>query len=115
MTNLAKAQAYYKAISEKNHEVAIKYLHNEILFKSPLMTFEGKEQMQEAIKNFFNLFNKLTVREFFESKDKVMLAYDLECPSPFHHIPTAVLLTFKDDLISGVELFFDARVFEQKK
>jgi hypothetical protein len=42
-----------------------------------------------------------------------MLAYDLDCLAPIGVLRVAALIKFEDDLISRIELFFDARPFEQ--
>lgn len=66
-----------------------------------------------AVKNFMTVFNKLTIRAACGHGDQVMLAYDLDCPAPFGLIRGAVLLTFKEDLIMGYELYYDARPFQK--
>jgi hypothetical protein len=42
-----------------------------------------------------------------------MLTYDAEFGEPIGICRTAVLMTFKDQLIERLELFFDARPFEK--
>ena len=44
--------------------------------------------------------------------DKVMLSYDVDLPEPFGLLRSAVLLTInKDNLITKVEIFYDATAF----
>ncbi len=112
MSNLTKAVEYYKAVGEKNHKEAVKHIHPNIQFVAPLAKLEGKEKMSEAVKGFFNLFNTLTVKEKLSSGNEVMLVYEIECPKPVGTFRTAALLTFKDELIERLELFFDARPLE---
>ena len=45
--------------------------------------------------------------------EPVMLTYDAEFGEPIGTCRTAVLMTFKDQLIERLELFFDARPFEK--
>ncbi len=54
------------------------------------------------------------IRTKFSSDNQVMLAYDLNCVSPIGTIRVAALMTFEDNLILSIELFFDARVFDKK-
>lgn len=112
MSNLTKAVEYYKAVGDKNHKEALKHIHPNIQFVAPLAKFDGKEKMSDAVKGFFNLFNTLAVKEKVASGNDVMLVYELDCPKPMGSFRTAVLLTFTDELISKLELFFDARPFE---
>ena len=54
------------------------------------------------------------MRVKFAFGNQVMLAYDLNCVSPIGTIRVAALMTFEDNLISSIELFFDARAFDKK-
>jgi len=54
------------------------------------------------------------MRVKFASGNQVMLAYDLNCVSPIGTIRVAALMIFEDNLISSIELFFDARAFDKK-
>lgn len=38
-----------------------------------------------------------------------MMVYDVTFPAPIGIVHTTALMTFKDDLIIDIELFFDAR------
>jgi len=116
MDNVTIAEAYYQAMSDKDLSIIKKYLHPEVQLKSPLAEITGKDAVLNSVKNFLDLFNKLTVRAQCGSHgDQVMLAYDLDCPAPFGLIRGAVLLTFQEGLIIRYELFYDARPFETKK
>jgi hypothetical protein len=75
----------------------------------------GKESVLNAVKGFMTVFRTLTVQTICSSRDQVMLVYDLDCPAPIGFLRAAVLMHFKDDLIAQIELFFDARPFEEKK
>jgi hypothetical protein len=112
--NVITAKAYYQAINHRNVAEAEKYLNTNVLYIGPLGETTGKEAVVDAIKEFITIFKSLTIRAACGSGDQVMLAYDLDCPAPIGIIRTAVLMTFKDNLISRVELFFDARPFERK-
>lgn len=115
MKNLNSAVAYYTAMNAKDLSVLEKYLHPEVQMISPLAQVEGKDAVLNSVKNFLPVFDQLTIRTQCDGGDQVMLAYDLNCPAPFGVVRGAVLLTFKDGLIIGYELFYDARPFAQKK
>jgi hypothetical protein len=44
-----------------------------------------------------------------------VIVYDLECQPPVNVFSAVALLTFKNNLISKIELFYDARPFNIKK
>lgn len=113
--NVATAVAYYTALGEKNVEGIGQYFHKDIEFIGPLARVKGKEAVVEAAKSFSTLFNTLKIRDKCGSEDHAMIVYEIECPEPFGKIPTAVLLSFQEGLISKLEIFFDARKFEVKK
>ena len=113
--NIAIGVAYYQAMSNKELVAIEKYLHPDVQLVSPLAVVTGKAAVLNSVKNFMTIFNKLTTRVQFGNGDQAMLAYDLDCPAPFGMIRGAVLLTFKDDLIIGYELFYDARPFVKQQ
>lgn len=115
INNIAIAQAYYTAIGEKNIENAEKYLHPHVQFISPFATITGKEGVLKAVRGFTTIFKSLTIRAKFGSDDQAMLVYDIDCPTINGTFSGASLMTFQDDLIAKVELFYDPRPFEQKK
>jgi hypothetical protein len=69
----------------------------------------------EANKKFVSLFKTLTIHSSFASGDQAMIIYDLECAAPINHFSSAVLLSFQEDLITKIELFYDASPFENTK
>ena len=115
LNNAVVAEAYYKAMGEKNVEEAGKYLHPEVQFVAPLGQRSGKEAVLKGAKEFTALFNTLKVRSKLGSEDQAMVVYDLECPQPIGNFSTAVLMNFKEGLISKIELYFDDRPFEIKQ
>jgi hypothetical protein len=42
-----------------------------------------------------------------------MLAYDVDFPLPIGKVSSAMLMTFQDQLILKIELFYDARQVEK--
>lgn len=114
-SNIMIAEAYYKAMGEKNVAEVGKYLHPDVQFVAPLGKMSGKEAVLEGAKKFTTLFKSLKIRSKFGSDDQAMVVYDLECPEPIGSFSTAALITFRESLVSKIELFFDARPFETKK
>lgn len=113
--NEAIAKAFYTTMSEKNVEAMEKYLHPDIQFIAPLAKLKGKENYFQALKNFTSFFKTLTIRATFGSEDQAMVVYDIDCPVPVGRCPTAALMTFQNELIIKIELFYDGRLFEKKE
>ena len=114
MGNLETAVTYYTEMGKKNIEGLAMYLHPNVQFKSPVAKAVGKEALIEATKSFMNLFSTLTIRSKFAAGDQAMVVYDVDFPATFGRIPTSVLMSFQESLITKIELFFDARPFEKK-
>lgn len=115
-TNETLAEAYYIAMGQKNPAGMEKHLHSNVQFISPFAQLQGKESVIDAAKKFMALFQTLTIRtkfssNDFDSNDQVMVVYDVAFPAPIGNIPTAALLTFQEERITKIELFFDGRPF----
>src|SRR3989338_690854 len=111
--NLAVAETYYKALNNRDIKIMAQCLHSQIKFHSPMAVIMGKQAVLDVTEKFLLFFKILILREKFSAEDKVMVAYDLECPPPIGTFRTAALLTFKDSLIAEIELFYDSRLFDE--
>ncbi len=111
--NLDVAMAYYQALQAKDLEAIGSCFRDDIHFIGPLANLTGRDSVLEGVKKLFPFFKNFNMRTQFESEDQVMVVYDLECSDPIGNIRVGALLTFKQNLISVVELFFDARAFER--
>jgi ketosteroid isomerase-like protein len=111
-TNLNTALAYYQAINDKNLEAVAQYLHPEITLLSPLGEVIGKDATLQAAKGFSSMLKKITIRAQFAGQDQVMLAFDIDFLESIGIIRSAVLMSFRDGLISRNEMFYDPRAIE---
>lgn len=100
--------AYYTALGEKNIETVKKYLHPDIQFIDPQEKIVGKEAVLQAAKGFTSIFKSLTIRTKFGSEDQAMIVYEVEIPGLAKKLQAASLLSFQDELISKIELFYDS-------
>ncbi len=105
---------YYEAMNNKNIVYMEKQVHSDVHFIGPLAEFTGKEAYLDSVRKFFNLFKSIKIREQFGSEDQAIIVYDVDCPEPIGILRSVALLNFKDNLISRIELFFDARLVENK-
>ncbi len=106
-------EEYYNTFATKDLNGIKKYLHPDLKFVGPMAESKGVDAYLEASKHFFGFFQKLTIRTVCGSKEGVMLAYDFDCPDPVGFCRGAAYVSFTGDLISRIELFYDARPFEQ--
>lgn len=106
------AEAYYKAMEEKDIARLEKFLHPDVVFVGPLSEVHGKDAIVTAAKGFSSFLKKITIRSKFNSETQAMLAYDMECPAPVGSFRAATLMTLEKGLITKLELFYDARPFE---
>lgn len=113
--NLIIAESYYSSMLAKNFDKMASYLHNNVHFISPLAEMHSKESVVTAAKNFGGILQDIQIRSRFSSGNQIMFAYDMVAPAPIGKFRAAVLMEFTDALISKIELFYDARPFQQKK
>jgi SnoaL-like domain len=109
--NVASAEAYYKAMNDKDLSGMARHLHPDIRLVTPMEQLTGKEAVLEAAKRLLPLINSIKVHAKFGSEDQAMLTYDMNFAEPIGVCRAAVLMTFKDGLIVRNEIFFDARPF----
>ena len=86
-----------------------------LLIRALIKPHPGKDAVVLAAKNFGNLLQDIQIRSRFSSDHQIMLAYDLTLPLPIGQFRAAVLMDFTDELISKIEMFYDARPFEEMK
>lgn len=108
-------EAYYKAMEEKDMIRVGSYLHPDVICIGPLAEVKGKSAVLAAAKGFSSFLKKITIRSKFSSETQAMLAYDMDCQEPIGQFPAATLMTLQNGLITKLELFYDARPFEEKK
>lgn len=101
--------AYYTALGKKNIEEVKEYLHPDIQFTDPQEKVIGKEAVLQAAQGFMKVFKTLTIRAQFGSESQAMIVYDVEIPGAPKKLHAASLLTFRDGLISNIELFYDSK------
>lgn len=114
-SNITIAENYYRSMLQKNFDALGACLHPDVLFIGPLAEMAGKELVVEAAKNLSRILIDIKIRSRFSCGDQIMFAYDFMFPQPIGMLRAAVLMEFKNQLISRIELFYDARPFEAKR
>lgn len=108
---LQMAESYYQAMSEKDLAKVKNYWHPEVRLISPFAKEAQAGSISDAMSRFMAAFTSLKIRSKFSSGNQVMLAIDVEYPLPIGKLTTAVLMTFRDNLIGSIELFHDTKPF----
>lgn len=113
--NLTSAESYYNAMLAKDFDNMASYLACNVHFIGPLAEMHGKEAVVLAAKNFGGILQDIQIRSRFAGHNQIMFAYDMIVPAPICKFRAAVRMEFTNKLISKIELFYDARPFEEKK
>lgn len=111
----AKGEAYYKLISEKDAQGIKQHLHPDVGLYGPLAALKGRDAVIKATTNFMKMLSSLKIRTKFGSGDQALIVYDTHFPNLSNSVPAASLLTFRDNLIVKIELFYDGSSFVQKR
>lgn len=109
------AERYYRHLLGKDFEAMGACVHPEVQLISPLAAISGKDAVVEAAKNLSQILSHIEFRAKFAEANRIMFAYDFFFPDPIGTLRSAVLMEFKDHLISRIELFYDARPFDTQK
>lgn len=109
------AESYYNAMLAKDFDKMASYLHDNVHFIGPLAEMHSKDAVVTAAKNFGGILQDIQIRSRFADGDQIMFAYDMVVPAPIGKFRAAVLMEFTDRLISKIELFYDASLFQEKK
>jgi ketosteroid isomerase-like protein len=107
------ANAYYQAMGNKDTAGVAGLLHSDVRLIGPLGEVAGKEAVLQAATEYATVLKSLSVHASFGSEDQAMVNYDVDFGQPLGICRTASLITFRDNLIARVELFYDARPFEK--
>lgn len=114
-SNVMRAEKYYTLVGEKNIEGIKQYLHPDAELHSPLATLKGKENVVQATRNYMNMIESLRIRAKFGEGDQAVIIYDVDIPGIAKNFPAAVLLSFRNELIIKIELFYASHYFVEKK
>ncbi|MGA2648237.1 MAG: nuclear transport factor 2 family protein [Candidatus Sulfotelmatobacter sp.] len=109
--NSAFAEAYYKAMNDKDVSGMARRLHPDVRLVTPMEELTGRDAVLEAAQRLMNFIKSIQIHTKFESEDQAMLTYRMDFAEPIGVCRAAALMTFKDGLIVRNEIFFDPRPF----
>lgn len=113
--HLKIAKAYYQAMLNKDLEAISDYLAENVHIISPLGEVNGKPGVLEAAQNLMKLLHDINFRTECAFDDHVVMVYDFLFPEPVGKLRAAGWLSFANDKIVNIELFYDGRPFERMK
>ena len=105
------AETFYKTLGNKSIPSLGQYLHGDIHFIGPMEEMRGKDNYLTAAKSFSDMFKSLNIRAVFSSENQAVVIYDLEFPGGSECTRSASLMTFDDEVITKIELFYDSHPF----
>ena len=111
MTNKNMAETFYNALASKSIPSLGQYLHADIHFIGPMEEMKGKDNYLTAAQSFSGMFKSLNIRAVFSSDNQAVVIYDLEFPGEIECTRSASLMTFDDEVITRIELFYDSHPF----
>lgn len=106
------AQEYLAAWKRKDADGIARLVHPDVHLKSPVADLRGRGAFQAMCEKILPQLDNVIVRAKFATETQAMLVYDFVLKEPIGVTRTANLMTFEGELIRSVELFFDARAFE---
>jgi hypothetical protein len=112
MHTLEIVEEYLAAWKRKDADGIARLLHPDVHLKSPITDSEGRESFLVMCRKAFPRLEDIVIRAKFASETQAITVYDFVLNEPIGLTRTANLMTFEGELIRSVELFFDARPFE---
>lgn len=109
---LALATAYLAAWDRRDLSEIAQFIHPGVRFIGPMTDLSGKEAFLQSTARILPMLQGVKVHTRFATSDQAICTYDFVCAAPINVCRTAELMTFENDLIVRIELFYDARPFE---
>lgn len=87
-SNAALAEAYYKAMNDKDVSAMARQLHPDVRLVTPMEDLAGRDAVLEAAKKLLSFIQSIEVRSKFESETQAMLAYDMHFARTHRSLPS---------------------------
>ncbi len=111
--NLGFAEDYYNLMLKDDFVGMGQRLDPQVSFLGPLAELSGREAVIEAAKNLRKVLKDIKIRSQFSSGDQVVLVSDFIFSNSIGVLRSSTLMSFKDHFITSIELFYDARPFDE--
>ncbi len=105
------ATQYIEFVGNKNYDAVADILAPDVSFKGPFMASNSAQDFIAALRRMAPIWKGNVLRAAFADDERACVIYDFVSNTEAGSIPSVELLTFRDDRISSVELFFDRMQF----
>lgn len=107
--NLLVAEKYFIALAIKDANAVSELFHQDVVFKGPLSTGAGKDEVINASSFFMTIFSSLTLLAKFSNDESAVLIYQVNRHSaPAQRV--AAYINLYEGLISSIEVIYDPRI-----
>lgn len=105
------ATAYIEAVGNKDFASVEAVLAPDVAFKGPFMQLNSSAEFMGALRRLAPILERNDIRYVFADEDRACIVYDFVTSTESGSIPTIEVVTFRDNKISAIELFFDRMQF----
>jgi len=105
------AAAYIDAVGKKDFASVEGMLAPDLAFKGPFMQLASAAEFIGALRRLSPILDRNDIRYVFADADRACVVYDFVTSTASGSIPTIEVVTFRDDKIAAIELFFDRMQF----
>jgi len=103
----ALATRYVEACGQHDYDSVAQCLAPDVAFKGPNTQTTGVEAYLAALKRMAPIWKGNHIRKVFADDTSACVIYDFITSTEAGSIPAIELLTYRDDRIASIELFFD--------
>jgi hypothetical protein len=101
------AEAYIRAVGDKQFDAVSRCLHPAVEFSSPdLATLHGADQYIGALRRLGTILLRNEVKRTFAQENEVCIIYDFVTDTPVGALPSVEWLQFENGKIKSVYLIF---------
>jgi ketosteroid isomerase-like protein len=105
------AVRYIELVGEKQYDGVAELLAPDVSFKGPFTTVNSSDAFIASLRHMAPVWERNSIRAAFSEGDQACVIYDFVSNTQTGAVPCIELLTFNDEKIQSVELFFDRAAF----
>ena len=101
------AKRYIDAAGRKDYETVASLLAPDVVFKGAAFETHGSDEFIAPFKRMAPVWVRSEIRNVFADGEQACVIYDFVTDTDAGSVPCIELITFRDERIARVELFFD--------
>jgi ketosteroid isomerase-like protein len=102
---------FYAAWGSQDLQAVRRLLRDDLSFHGPIDTFSSADAYLASIQRLFAIVRGTELQRVFVDGQDTCTIYDLVTTTSARTVPVAEWITVKDDKISCIRVYFDARPF----